>query len=103
MKPHHSKLKNPDKHIDKLKAKIERLREVNKDHWRRHGKHEFDYKDGVTTNVDPTDPCAYPELLPGTEVIFTGKVTEVKRTEKKGYIEFELKQCKRVEPRKSWA
>ena len=98
-KPYTSKLKNPDRHIEKLKDEIERLKEVNKDHWRRHGVHEFHYIDGITTNVSPTEPCAYPELLPGTEVIFTGKVIEVRRTETKGFIEFELMQCKRIKPR----
>ena len=100
MKPHHSKLKNPDKHIAKLKDEIARLHEVNKDHWRRHGVHEFMYRKGsANLSVALDDPIEYPKLLPGTEVIFRGKVSEVHRTEDGGSIKFAVNKCKRVEPR----
>ena len=100
MKPHHSKLKNPDKHIDKLKGEIERLHAINKDHWRRHGVHEFMYEKGsAKLSVALNNPIEHPKLLPGTEVIFKGKVTEVHRTEEGGSIKFKVTRCKRVEPR----
>ena len=100
MKPYTSKLINPDRYIDKLKGEIGQLRKVNKDHWRRNGVHEFRYKDGAAKqNVILLDPTEHPKLLPGTDVIFTGKVSEVHRTEEDGTIKFNIHTCKRVEPR----
>ena len=101
MRPYHSTRKNPDKYIDNLKDEIERLMEINKDHWRRGGVHEFRYKHkAVDLNVALDDPLECEKLFPGTEVIFKGKVTEVHRTEHDSNIKFNVSTCRRIEPHK---
>ena len=87
---------NPDKYIDKLKLEIERLRRANKDHWRKHGEHQFRYSSGVGLSVKLNEPTEHPKLLPGTNVIFAGHVTKVNRDMDGGSMEFAIKECKRV-------
>lgn len=91
-----SQYKNPDKFIEKLRGDIERLRYKLEIVRRMRGVHIFSYTKGVEKSVHLSNPTEHPELLPGTEVLFTGKVIEVHRKKDEADIKFELKQCRHI-------
>lgn len=92
-----SKYQNPDKYIEKLKDEIKNLNWRIKEKNRLLGRYLFTYEDGALKGVLLDDPREYPELLPGTRVIFKGKVVGVTRTQEDCDIKFELNDCKIVE------